>query len=212
MQLAPKQPYRQRSHLLLMQGSLGHTGGAATSSGTRSGGLGKPALPDLSAPAILPWLAGHMQPGPTWAAAAGALPVSQHAAAAAASAPPLTAGSSGALLLACPEPGEGPPSSPSSDSASDLGSPFAPRMPSNPLWNGQQEAQPTTGPEEEAQQGETLDTGGMWAPELEPQPSEAGERRQGRGQPLSPAGRPLHRVRSRRLPISAAWPTLETTP
>lgn len=209
MQLAPRQPYQQSTHLLLMQGSLSRRSGAAGGGSLRCGSPGKPAPLDMYAPAVLPWLAGHMQQGPAGAGAAGTLPVSPQAAAAAAAAPPLIAGSGGALLLACPEPGEPPPSTPGSDSASDTGSPFVPSLTSAAL---RQRQQPAAQGEEAAEPEGGLDSGGMWAPELERPPGEALERREGRGQQLPPAGRPMHRVRSRRLPLSSAWPTLEADP
>lgn len=123
MQLAPQQPWRQRSHALLMQGRL-HRSASRVPVAT-----GQPAGAELRAPAVLPWL--------TAAAAQRGL----------APAPPggpahaFTAGSSGALLLVCPEEPSEPPTPGSSGSVGSLGelggSPFAAERPTAEEAEGQ---------------------------------------------------------------------------
>jgi hypothetical protein len=183
LRLAPKQAWRQHSHALLMDGSLLHCSGG-------SGGSGNSAAPgrhaDLAAPAVLPWLPGHMQQRPA-RGDAGALPVSAQAAAAAGAAAPLVAGSSGALLMVCPE--EGAPVTPASsvDSAADLRSPFAGgALGSSKLVQQQQ-----------------LDQPGL--------PSAAGDEpaeEQLEQERLLPVARPLHRVKSRRCVYTLDTPCL----
>ena len=174
LRLAPKQAWCQHSHALLMDGSLLHCG-AGSGGGSSSAAPGRHA--DLAAPAVLPWLPGHMQQGAA-RGDAGALPVSPQAAAAAGAAAPLVAGSSGALLMVCPE--EGAPITPASsvDSAADLRSPFAGgALGSRKLAQQQQQAE---------QQGPPPTADADFAEE---QPQQ--ER-------LPPVARPLHRVKSRR--------------
>lgn len=159
LRLGPKQAWRQRSHMLLVHGSL-HSGGVAAEQ--QAGVL---------APAVLPWLAAHLQ------CDAGALPGSPRAAA---PAQRLVAGPDGALLLACPEE-RGTPLTPSSSAGStpDFGSPFAGAA----GWPGSQQPQ--------QQEGVELQAGST---------EQGGDQRlqQEQQEHLEPAGRPLRRVKSRR--------------
>ncbi|PRW44236.1 Sodium hydrogen exchanger 7 [Chlorella sorokiniana] len=126
LQLAPRQQWRQRSHVLLMRGALHSmpSSGGGSSSTASSGGGGERCSPELlQAPAVLPWLAPHLGPP----AGGGRT---------------LAAGSGGALLLVCPEEPASPSSLSSRSSAgsmSELGpSPFADASRSPPERGGQE--------------------------------------------------------------------------
>ena len=162
LRLAPRQQWRQRSHALLMGGTLhsmhamhsSRGSGLLNSSG--GGGGGERCAPELlQAPAVLPWLAPHL-----------GLPASgSHG---------LAAGSSGALLLVCPE----EPASPSTLSSRSSAGSMSELGPS-PFADASRGTQDQAGQERSAPSGHAA-------------PAEMAPER------LPPSGRPLHRVKSRR--------------
>ncbi|PSC69954.1 Sodium hydrogen exchanger 7 [Micractinium conductrix] len=190
LQLAPRQAHRQRGHLLLMQGSLARGSGAAAAAGQ-----------PMSAPAVLPWLAGHMQSGPAASAnVSTVLPVSAAAAAAAASAPPLVADGGGALLLVCPEEAQPSPTPSSAASTAEL-SPFAAGRPGI-SWGPGEDSEEEAAPRLERQRAQRTQQEQVQQEDQQQQQQQeaAVAPQQGRLEPVG--GRPLHRVRSRRLPAA----------
>ena len=164
LRLAPRQQWRQRSHALLMGGTLHSMPGMHSSRGSgllnpSGGGSAERCGSEvLQAPAVLPWLAPHL-----------GLPASgSHG---------LVAGSSGSLLLVCPE----EPASPSSLSSRSSGRSMSELGPS-PF------ADASRGVQEQGGQERSVPS----APSRHAAPAEAEPER------LPPSGRPLHRVKSRR--------------
>jgi hypothetical protein len=177
LRLAPRQPWRQRSHALLLQGSLhgngnggagGGNGGSGNGGGSGSGG----GRGDLEAPAVLPWLLGQLAQAAGGPAVGLQLPTC----------PRFQAGSSGALLLVCPERRHGSPLTPSTSigSASELGSPW-------PRFGRREEAAGQPGVAEREFGEQAQQEGGR-----------EGSGRKEAGQRLEPDGQPLHRIKSRR--------------